>query len=170
MSDVTPKKQPESGAYHSFLKGMLGSLFKFKEHLIIHRLIAFAFDVALCVQLSAILFIIIFPHLNKYFGFPENFFFEFHLVFVLYILWAYYVLTESTKLHGSLGKRIVGLRVLKAKGGTLSLLQSTIRSLLAPFSLLAGGLGFFMAAFNKYHLAWHDVRSHSIVLLSDTLS
>lgn len=148
-------------------RSKLAPLWDVKKHLLLHRFVAFTFDMAICIQLSSIIFIIGFPYLNRHFSFPENFFFHFHIVFMLYFIWAYYVVTEATKLNASLGKRILGLRIVKAQGGTLTMLQSTIHTVLAPVSLAALALGFTMAAYNTYHLAWHDIRARVRVVLKE---
>jgi uncharacterized RDD family membrane protein YckC len=66
----------------------------------------------------------------------------------------------------SLGKRIVGLRVLRRTSDPrLSPLQVLARELIGkPLSLACFGLGFVLAAFTKRHRALHDYLGGTVVV------
>ncbi|WP_456374501.1 RDD family protein [Thiolapillus sp.] len=71
--------------------------------------------------------------------------------------------------HGgqTLGMRAWRMRLFSADGGGVSLKQALIRYAVAILSLLAGGLGFLWILRDREKRAWHDLASHTRLVLVD---
>ena len=65
----------------------------------------------------------------------------------------------------TLGMKAWRIRAQQADGSLLSWKQCWIRSLLAPLSLAAGGLGYLYCLIPPRHACVHDIFSHSEVVL-----
>ena len=86
-------------------------------------------------------------------------------IFVLAIgAWLYCALSESSRWHATLGKRIVGLQVLTSSGGQLSFGQATVRHFMKFLSLFTATVGFMMAGWTRRRQALHDMPSDCIVV------
>ena len=83
-------------------------------------------------------------------------------------LFVFYQAFFSCEGRVSLGKRLLGLRVLR-DGEPLSLSQAAIRSALYPASSVLG-LGFAWALFNKPRQCWHDLAVGSVVVRERAMS
>lgn len=79
---------------------------------------------------------------------------------LLFILYQAYCSCEG---RVSLGKWLLGLRVVDLENEPLSLGPAALRSFLYPVSSLLG-LGFLWALFNKSRQCWHDLATGSIVV------
>jgi uncharacterized RDD family membrane protein YckC len=126
------------------------------------RVVAFAVDAGLFGVLYLVSFWLAFP------GYPivaykpaEYWHFPWIAAFVLYQ--AFFSADGRT----SVGKSILGLRVVDAQGEPLPLDQSLIRSLTYLVSCV-GGLGFAWPLFNSAHQAWHDLPVGSVVVRERT--
>lgn len=83
------------------------------------------------------------------------------------IFWFVYASAfEASALQGTLGKRLLGLRVVNFAGGRITYPQSLKRAVGKFFSLLPCGAGFIWAAFTKKHLTWHDAAAGTVVIRS----
>jgi uncharacterized RDD family membrane protein YckC len=59
------------------------------------------------------------------------------------LIWAYFVLQETSSAQATVGKRLLGIRVSTEDGGRLSLVSATIRAwpmYLPTVAMLAGGV------------------------------
>lgn len=68
----------------------------------------------------------------------------------------YCIFMESSGLHATLGKRVVGAIVLSETGEPLTLKQALLRNLLKILSALPLFMGFLMAAFSEKRQTLHD--------------
>lgn len=84
---------------------------------------------------------------------------------VIYILNAcYYVFLQSSKLQGTIGKRLLGIKVVDESGGRISIGSSLLRfiaySILSPIFYI----GFIMVAFTKKKQGLHDLIAKTYVV------
>jgi len=79
----------------------------------------------------------------------------------------YYVLTESSALQGTLGKRLLGLRVTDLDGRRIRFGRSLLRYLARLLSALPWQLGFVMAGFTSKKQALHDILAKTVVQVAD---
>lgn len=86
------------------------------------------------------------------------------LSFVAYIL--YCALTEWSPMQGTIGKRLLGLRVVDYLGNPVTLGRSFGRNLAKIVSFVPLGLGSFWVMFSKRKSAWHDMIAKTYVLKS----
>lgn len=74
-----------------------------------------------------------------------------------YLTWAFmYLLVGLVISGGSVGKGVVGLKVVSKEGKPLTGRQALIRVLAYPLSFLCFGLGLLGIAFGSRRRAWHD--------------
>ena len=79
-------------------------------------------------------------------------------------IWLYETATTASRLNGTLGKRIVGTRVVRQSGAALSLPRCFTRAVLKTFSIAAVGEGLLWMAFTPNRQALHDVLVESVVV------
>jgi uncharacterized RDD family membrane protein YckC len=80
-------------------------------------------------------------------------------------IWAFLYVYVSLAIAGRTpGKGIVGLRVVKADGSTLSGGRALLRTLVFPLSGLAAGIGFALALVQREHRALHDLIAGTAVV------
>ncbi len=65
---------------------------------------------------------------------------------------------------GTIGKRLLGLRVVARDGGPPSFLRSLVRALVWLIGSTAGNFGFLVALFNRESRALHDYASGTVVV------
>lgn len=82
------------------------------------------------------------------------------MLFSAYLFFAWF----WTHSGSTLGMQAWKLRVQNADASAISYKQSLIRFVVAPFSLLFLGAGYFYIFFNKEKLTLPDLLSHSVVL------
>ena len=87
---------------------------------------------------------------------------------LLVIIWLYYALLESSPWQASLGKRLMGLKVVDKRGRRLTFSKATKRLLVRLVTNVAFYIGFFTAAFDKHKETLHDKVSHSLVISADS--
>jgi uncharacterized RDD family membrane protein YckC len=74
-----------------------------------------------------------------------------------FLIWLIYgAALEGSFLHGTLGKRALGIAVVDEEGYAIPVKRAITRNSLKIVSLLPLGLGFLWAAFSKAHATWHD--------------
>ena len=78
--------------------------------------------------------------------------------------WLYRAFAESSQHGATLGKRIMGLKVVTADGGKVSFGQATVRHFMKFLSLFTAGVGFVMAVWTKRRQALHDIPSDCLVI------
>jgi uncharacterized RDD family membrane protein YckC len=78
--------------------------------------------------------------------------------------WLYGSLLESSSWQGTIGKRVVGLRVTDLNGNRISFAKATGRHFGKILSSLICLVGFIMAAFTEKRQALHDQLAGTLVL------
>ncbi len=79
--------------------------------------------------------------------------------------WAFLYAFVSLAVAGrTVGKGLVGLRVVTGEGATISGRAAFIRTLVLPFSCLFFGLGLVGIVIGRQHRALHDVAAHTCVV------
>jgi uncharacterized RDD family membrane protein YckC len=82
-----------------------------------------------------------------------------------FLLWVIYcIFMEASSLQGTLGKYVMGLKVVDESGNALSLKRSAIRNASKILSYLPISLGFAWAVFNKRRRTWHDFIAKTLVV------
>lgn len=79
-------------------------------------------------------------------------------------LWLYYALQESGKAQATLGKRVMGIKVVGADGGRISFWRATGRTLGKLISNMTVYFGYYMAGFTKKRQALHDLMADTFVV------
>ena len=77
---------------------------------------------------------------------------------------AYHAACEATSWHGSVGKRLMGLRVLDLEGQKLELGRAVLRNAGKVLSALIANVGFAAAGFTSRKQALHDVLTGAVVV------
>jgi len=80
------------------------------------------------------------------------------------VLMLYWILADASRHQGSLGKRLLGLKVAGGQGERLTLAAAAGRNLLKILSAIPVLLGFMMAGWTKRKQALHDMITGSYVL------
>jgi len=86
---------------------------------------------------------------------------------IFFVCGPYYVLTESSALQGTLGKRAVGLRVTDLDGRRIRPGRAIVRYLARFLSALPWQLGFLLAAFTAKKQCLHDIFSKTLVVIAE---
>jgi uncharacterized RDD family membrane protein YckC len=86
------------------------------------------------------------------------------LSFLAYIV--YCAILEGSPLRGTIGKRLLGLRVTDNRGQYLTVGRSFARNFAKIVSYLPCGLGFLWALWSKQKRAWHDMLARTLVVKS----
>jgi uncharacterized RDD family membrane protein YckC len=73
------------------------------------------------------------------------------------VAWLYSAFSESSPRQATIGKRIMGLRVVNVDGSRVSFGEATVRHFMKFLSLFSAGVGFMMAGWTKRHQALHDI-------------
>jgi len=76
----------------------------------------------------------------------------------------YYVLMETSKFQGTVGKIALGLKVTDMNGGKLDVSKSLIRNLGKIISGLILYVGYIMAGFTEKKQALHDMLANTLVV------
>ena len=85
-------------------------------------------------------------------------------VVLLVLIWLYYAFLESSPWQASLGKRVMGLKVVDKRGRRLSFSKASRRLLSRIFTNFTFYFGFFCAAFDPQKQTLHDKLSKSRVI------
>jgi uncharacterized RDD family membrane protein YckC len=83
---------------------------------------------------------------------------------IFFVAMPYYVLTESSALQGTLGKRILGLKVTGLNGERIRLGRAFVRYWARMISAMPWQFGFVMAAFTSKKQALHDMLAKTLVV------
>ncbi len=73
-----------------------------------------------------------------------------------YVIFIYWILLESSRWQGSIGKKIMGIKVVTSEGGKPSIYQAIARNLLKTLSGIIVFIGFMMAGWTSKKQALHD--------------
>lgn len=76
----------------------------------------------------------------------------------------YFILMESSAWQGTVGMRVLGIRVVDYKGQRLTLARSFARNLCKLISSIPFYLGFLWAWFSKQNQTWHDLLARTYVI------
>lgn len=79
-------------------------------------------------------------------------------------VWLYYALQESSDAQATIGKRVMGIRVLDLSGQQLSFGRATGRHFGKLISGLLLGIGYFIQPFTERKQALHDIMAGAIVV------
>jgi uncharacterized RDD family membrane protein YckC len=82
----------------------------------------------------------------------------------LVVLMLYWILADASRYQGSLGKRVLGLKVADKRGGRLTLAAAAGRNLLKILSAVLLLVGFMMAGWTRRKQALHDKLTDSYVV------
>ncbi len=82
----------------------------------------------------------------------------------LVVTWLYYALMESSSWQGTVGKRVLGIKVTDMNGGRISFAQATGRYFGKIVSSLICLVGFIMVAFTERKQGLHDIMAGTLVL------
>lgn len=85
-------------------------------------------------------------------------------VLVIGIGWLYYALQESSRRHGTIGKRLMGIIVLRRDESRLTFRDASRRYWSKILSASVVGLGFALALFDKKSRTLHDRVAKTLVL------
>lgn len=81
------------------------------------------------------------------------------------VVWLVYsFLCDCSPLQGTLGKRILGIKVVDKHGFRLSLFQALLRNVSKILSIIPFGLGAIWIAFQRNKQGWHDLIAKSYVV------
>ena len=82
-----------------------------------------------------------------------------------YVLWAFLYYWVSTAITGkTIGKWLVGLRIVQRDGSPLRGRAALIRVVTFPLSFLVFGLGFLGIVIGRERRAWHDALARTVVV------
>ena len=81
----------------------------------------------------------------------------------LYV-WLYYAYMESSAYQATLGKMLIGIKVIDLKGRRISFLRATGRYFGKILSGLILGIGFLMIVFTEKKQGLHDIISECLVV------
>jgi uncharacterized RDD family membrane protein YckC len=92
------------------------------------------------------------------------------LVALIAAAWLYFAIMESSRMQGTLGKRITGLMVFTTDEARLSFREASIRFWAKLLSILTGFFGFFLAIYGTERRALHDRIAGTVVLQSKVIN
>ena len=82
--------------------------------------------------------------------------------FLLWVIYGFYM--DSSRFQGTLGKIVMGAKVVDLDGERITLLQSLRRSSMKLVCALPLGLGFIWAGFRADKAGWHDLAAGTRVV------
>jgi uncharacterized RDD family membrane protein YckC len=86
------------------------------------------------------------------------------IAMVVVVFWLYFALMESLSTQGTVGKMIVGIKVVNEEEEKLSFANSSGRFFLQLISLCLLGIGHIFVLFTERKRAVHDILSRSIII------
>ncbi len=88
----------------------------------------------------------------------------FQQVLSIIICWLYYAIMESSTLQGTLGKKLLGIKVTDLSGKPIGFGKASGRFFGKTISSLILGVGFLLAAFTEKKQALHDMLAGCLVV------
>jgi uncharacterized RDD family membrane protein YckC len=85
-------------------------------------------------------------------------------LFLFALSWLYFAGMESSKYQATLGKMLIGVRVVDAAGNRISFLRATARYFAKILSRISLGIGYFMVGFTKKKQGLHDMIAATVVV------
>ncbi len=86
------------------------------------------------------------------------------IVPLVLLITAWFGVLPATRLHGTPGKRLAGIKVTDMHGNTIGIARSLARFLLSLLTLATIGLGFVTAQWNGKRQALHDLGARTLVV------
>ena len=83
-------------------------------------------------------------------------------------VWVYYSLMESSSWGATIGKRIVGIRVVDQSGNRITFARASGRHFAKYISIFTLGIGYLMAGFTKQKQSLHDQVAGCLVVVGKT--
>lgn len=83
---------------------------------------------------------------------------------ILNPIWIYYAGCQSSHLQGTIGQRLIGIKVVDAMMRPVTFSTATRRYLAKLLVILTGGIGFLPVVFSSKAVAWHDWLSGTRVM------
>ena len=80
------------------------------------------------------------------------------------MVWPYYAFSESSSWQGTVGKKVLGLKVTDMNGNSITFGKASVRFFSKIISGLILGIGYFMAAFTARKQALHDIIADCLVV------
>jgi uncharacterized RDD family membrane protein YckC len=80
----------------------------------------------------------------------------------------YYASMESSRLQATIGKCLLGIRVVHIEGGKISLARALGRAICKSCSYMLFGLGFFIIPWMKKKQGLHDLMSGCVMVCKPT--
>src|SRR5947207_2503775 len=84
--------------------------------------------------------------------------------FQILVTWIYYAVCESSSWQGTIGKKVLGLRVTDMDGNQISFGRATGRYFAMMLSGMICFIGFIMVAFTEKKQGLHDMMASTLVL------
>lgn len=78
--------------------------------------------------------------------------------------WLYFALMEASSMQGTLGKKIIGIKVVDEQGQRIGFGKATLRHFSSFLSYISLSVGYLMAAFTKRKQALHDIVASCLVV------
>ncbi len=89
-------------------------------------------------------------------------------ILLVSLSWLYFAIMESSKYQATVGKLLLGVKVVDLKGKRISFLKATGRYLGKFLSRLLLGFGFIMMLFTKKKQCLHDKLTRTLVVKSSS--
>ncbi len=86
------------------------------------------------------------------------------IAFSVLVRWFYFAGCESSVWQGTVGKKILGIRVTDMFGNRISFGRATVRFFGRILSTVCLGLGFWSVLWDQYSQGWHDKIAGTLVL------
>lgn len=86
------------------------------------------------------------------------------VLFSILVRWLYFALQESSAAQATIGKRVLGIRVIDMKGGRIGFGRATGRFFGKYISAMTLLIGFIMAGFTERKQALHDMIASTLVI------
>ena len=80
------------------------------------------------------------------------------------VAWLYFALLQSSAWQGSVGKKVLNLKVVDRKGNRITFLRATGRFFAKILSTIILLIGFIMVAFTKRKQGLHDLIAETLVI------
>lgn len=84
--------------------------------------------------------------------------------------WLYFALQESSKWQATLGKRVLGLKVVNLNGERITFIRASVRYFSKIISRAVLMIGFLMILFTKKKQALHDKIAKTLIIKNKPLS
>jgi len=124
------------------------------------RFVAFVID-DLIIRMGIM---ILFGVFADYELFDVHYLFNPNTVIIELIMIAYFVACESSPWQGTLGKKVLGMKVVDESFGRISAKTALLRYLTKYLSTFVLGLGFIWIIFDSKKQGWHDKLAKTFVI------